>query len=347
MKAKVIYFLMLLLSITGFTGCKNGKARTLTGATGAPFEVLLVASNSVLDSKAGKELKEVLQSPMPGLPQAEPEFKVSVIPTPHFDNIVKPVRNILMVDIDSTRYTQPKFSFAKDVWSDGQVVLYLKAPSIKSLESFIPANEQIIIDFFVNCELNRVVKVLSKNYNKKAAEEMYDLLGVEMNLPAEFISTKKGENFYWISNSSPVERFDVVVYSVPYNDINAFTAENIIARRDSVMKANIPGAYEGTYMKTSKSIVPEYKTLNVGGKFAAEVRGLWEVEGDAMGGPFVSLTRLDEINNRIITAEIFIFSPEKKKRNALRRLEASLYTLRLNQENMLPEVPVTIEQNKK
>ena len=61
-----------------------------------------------------------------------------------------------------------------------------------------------------------------------------------------------------------------------------------------------------------------------------------------MGGPFVSHTRLDEVNQRVITAEIFVFAPEKKKRNTLRRLESSLYTLRLPQENMLPEIPVTV-----
>ena len=111
------------------------------------------------------------------------------------------------------------------------------------------------------------------------------------------------------------------------------------------MKVNIPGAYENTYMTTSNAILPEYREKKINGKFAAEVRGLWEVEGDAMGGPFVSITRLDEVNQRIITAEVFIFSPEKNKRNTLRRIEASLYTLRFSQGNMLPEVPITIEQN--
>ncbi len=345
MKTKSNYLLLFIVaSMMLLVGCK-GKNRTLTKATGSPFEVLLVASNSVLQGQIGKELKSVLQSPVPGLPQPEAQFRVSAVPTSQFDNIVKPVRNILYVDIDSTMYTQPKISFAKNVWSDGQMVLYIKAPSVKSLESFVPANAAVIIEFFVSSELNRVVKILQKSYNKKSAEELYELLGVEMNLPAEINVSKKGENFYWVSNNSGFERIDVVVYSVPYNDINAFDLDKIIARRDSVMKVNIPGAYENSYMKTSKTIEPEYQKKNLGGKFVAEVRGLWEMEGDAMGGPFVSLTRLDEINNRIITAEVFIFAPDKKKKQALRRIEAALYTLRLPQENMLPEVPITIETN--
>ncbi len=345
MRKKINYLLILVMSLTLFVGCKDGKTRTLTKATGTPYEVLLVATNPVLKSPAGRELKSVLESAVPALPQAEAQFRVSAIPTPQFDNIVKPVRNIMIVEVDSTMYTQPRFTFAKNVWSDGQMVLYLKAPTLKSLESFIPENSEVIINFFVNAELNRVVKVLQKNYNQKAAEELYDLLGVEMNIAGEINVSKKGENFYWISNNSNIERTDIVVYSVPYNDINAFQLENIIARRDSVMKENIPGAYPNSYMKTSSAFPPEYRTMNLGGKFVAEVRGLWEMEGDAMGGPFVSLTRLDEVNHRIITAEVFIFAPEKNKRNALRRTEASLYTLKLPKENTLPEVPITVEQN--
>ena len=48
-----------------------------------------------------------------------------------------------------------------------------------------------------------------------------------------------------------------------------------------------------------------------------------------MGGPFVSHMRLDEKNQRVIVSEIFIYSPDKLKRNLVRQMEASLYTLRL------------------
>ena len=48
-----------------------------------------------------------------------------------------------------------------------------------------------------------------------------------------------------------------------------------------------------------------------------------------MGGPYVSHMRLDEKNQRIIVAEVFVYSPDKLKRNLIRQMEASLYTLRL------------------
>ena len=74
-----------------------------------------------------------------------------------------------------------------------------------------------------------------------------------------------------------------------------------------------------------------------------EARGLWRMKGDFMGGPYVSHTRLDEKNQRIITAEIFVYSPDKMKRNLMRQMEASLYTLRLPNETLLDEVVVNAD----
>lgn len=96
------------------------------------------------------------------------------------------------------------------------------------------------------------------------------------------------------------------------------------------MKANIPGAKEGMYMSTD-SITVDVRPIDIHGDYTMEARGLWRMKGDFMGGPFVSHTRLDKANQRIITAEIFVYSPDKLKRNLVRMLEASLYTLKLPQ----------------
>ena len=53
------------------------------------------------------------------------------------------------------------------------------------------------------------------------------------------------------------------------------------------------------------------------------------MQGDMVGGPFVSHIRLDEANNRVVVAEAFVYAPETSKRNYIRRMEASLFTLRL------------------
>ena len=63
-----------------------------------------------------------------------------------------------------------------------------------------------------------------------------------------------------------------------------------------------------------------------------EMRGLWYMENDCMGGPFVSHSRVDTETNRVIVVEGFVYAPEKMKRGLIRRLEGSLYTLQLPEE---------------
>ena len=108
----------------------------------------------------------------------------------------------------------------------------------------------------------------------------------------------------------------------------------MLHKRDSIMKANIPGAREGMYMATD-TLLTEVKDITVKKQYAKEMRGLWFMEGDMMGGPFVSHARLDHINARVVVVEAFVYSPEKLNRNVMRKMEAALYTLKLPEEDVL------------
>ena len=107
------------------------------------------------------------------------------------------------------------------------------------------------------------------------------------------------------------------------------------------MKVNIPGAKEGMYMTTADSIFVDTKNINVKNEYAFEARGLWEMEGDMMGGPFVSHARVDRPNGRVVVVEAFIFSPKGLKRDLMRRMEAALYTLSLPQEQQIDEIVIS------
>ncbi|MFC2295943.1 MAG: DUF4837 family protein, partial [Prevotella sp.] len=95
--------------------------------------------------------------------------------------------------------------------------------------------------------------------------------------------------------------------------------------RDSVMKSNIKGETDAMFMQTS-ALPVVVETSRERGQNLIIFRGLWEVRGDAMGGPFVS--HVVEHNGNTLVAEAFVFAPGKKKRNYLRQLEAVLYTLK-------------------
>jgi hypothetical protein len=63
--------------------------------------------------------------------------------------------------------------------------------------------------------------------------------------------------------------------------------------------------------------------------FRAELRGLWEMTTDMMGGPFVSQAFVNPYTNKVVVVDVFIYAPESNKRNLIRTLEASFYTIRI------------------
>ena len=123
---------------------------------------------------------------------------------------------------------------------------------------------------------------------------------------------------------------NVGVYAYPWDGSEIRTPECFVHSRDSVMKANIPGSEPDQWMQTTRidgrpiltSVLRPMK-----GSLIQEVHGLWEMRNGALGGPFVSLVRIDTAAAQVLVAEGFVYSPSTDKRELLRTVEASLRTL--------------------
>ena len=118
---------------------------------------------------------------------------------------------------------------------------------------------------------------------------------------------------------------NICVYVYPGDSLDPVKA---LAARDSVMRRAIPGERQGMYMQTVHGSV-KYALSTEKGRTLMTSRGLWEMYGDAMGGPFVSHSVVDTARRRIVVAEAFVYAPEMKKRNLIRQAEAALYTLKV------------------
>lgn len=208
------------------------------------------------------------------------------------------------------------------------MVLKFSTPDASTAITYLKEHKNVLADFFVNEEISRAISQLEKEYSGVVMEHLKNM-DLELKVPSNITSYKDTTDFFWASNNANTGRTDIVVYTFPYTDANTFTTDYLVAKRDSVMKANLPGAFPNSYMATEKRAEVTYEPITLNGKYCGVMRGLWRMEGDMMGGPFVSHIRLDEANNRVVVAEGFVFAPETDKRNFIRRIEAALYTLRL------------------
>jgi len=326
----------MALAVLSLASCRNGGKSIITPvSSGRPYEVMVVADDKCWMSP-DSALFHVLDTDVPGLPQAERSFRISRVRPDFFDRSVRLFRNIIIVDIQDI-YTQPKFKYTRDAYSSPQMIMTIQAPNQKEFADYVSKNGQVIIDFFTRAEMNRQVKLLEKKHNETLSTKVQSMFDCDIWMPVEMESYKQGENFLWASSN--LNDLNFVMYAYPFRDHDTFTKEYFIHKRDSVMKVNLPGAREGVYMSTD-SLLTDVRPINVQNSYTMEARGLWRMKGDFMGGPYVSHTRLDEKNQRIITAEIFVYSPDKMKRNLVRQMEASLYTLKLPNEVQQNQIPL-------
>ena len=130
----------------------------------------------------------------------------------------------------------------------------------------------------------------------------------------------------WIADEKQYTNQTVLIYRYPLPEKDPFSLENIISRRNEVMQANVPGMFDGTYMTTSTAIEPSARSLKYRGIDFMETRGFWEVQGDFMGGPFVSHSFYSQDGKDIIVLEAFVYAPKYDKRQYLRQVESILYS---------------------
>ena len=319
------------------------KGLLMPNASGLPYEMLVVMGDEQWERPLGRAVFTVLDTDVPGLPQSERSFRITrVNPSAFNSNMFRIMRNVIKVDIQNI-YTQPKLKFARNVYAYPQMVMTLQAPDEASLAQYVEDNAQSILDFFTKAEMNREIENLREEHNLEVSRLAKEILGVDVWVPWTINKFKRGEDFLWASTNTGKKDMSIVLYSYPYTDKNTFTLDYFLNKRDSVMKVNIPGGPEGSYMSTQRDFV-YVEDATVQGKYAQVARGLWRVKGDRMGGPFVSHSRVDEVNGRVIVAEAFIYAPESLKRDLMRRMEAALYTLQLPQAEKVSNLAYNLEE---
>lgn len=320
---------LLLLSLIMLASCKEVKRQPV----GSPHEVLVVCDEAFWDSDAGKALTKALRIAVPGLPQKEASLKIIKTKEGKLNSTNEAYRNIILVDIGSN-HSKSELRFEKDVYASPQVVMAIYSPSEKEFAQYVSRNAQVIVDFFSLKERERQISSLYRKSNRHASSLIKKKFDCDMKIPSDIAGYKQGRNFLWFSdynNPSKVEMLSFAVYSYPYNGPEDFSKENFIHMRDSMMMENIQGGEPGQFIKTDAESVT-LSEEGYDGKYMSIARGLWYMENDIMGGPFVSHSIVDEVHNRMVVVEAFVYAPNKLKRNFMRKLEASLYTLELPKE---------------
>jgi hypothetical protein len=189
-----------------------------------------------------------------------------------------------------------------------------------------------ITSYFLKAERKRLAMNYEKYYERGIFNVVNENFNLTMKVAPGFQIAEQKKDFIWLRYETPEISQGVILYSFPYVSDSAFTLNYQLSVRDSLLKAHVPGPVEGSYMATEKRIDQVYNYLEHNGNYASEMRGLWRLMNDFMGGPYVSLAVLDAAEQRVVVAFGYVYAPSKDKRNLLRQVEAMIYSLQLNKQ---------------
>ena len=237
-----------------YTDFTVAKRMVETIVENVKHELLVVVDHGVWDRAAGRALHDALDADMPGLPQSEPSFRIMYTSPKDYDSTLKLIRNIIIVDIQDI-YTKASFKYAKDVYANPQMILTIQAPNEEEFEKFVEENKKTIVDFFTRAEMNRQITFLEGKHSNFISQKVDSLFGCDIWVDAELANSKTGDDFFWASTNTGSADRNFVMYSYPYTDKDTFTKEYFVHKRDSVMKANIPGFKEGMPVVDTPAII--------------------------------------------------------------------------------------------
>lgn len=329
MKRKIKHLVLIFLIGTFLISCQSNSTQLHTNVSGKASEMVVVISKDAWDKAPGEVLRATLAEPQYGLPQEEPLFDLIDVPHAAFKDIFKTTRNIIQTRISST-VDSSGVTMTDDVWAYPQATVQINAKTQDEFVSLFNKNKDKILGYFLAAERERNTLSYKNTYEKGVYNILNQDLGITMKVPPGFRVVKQTKNFIWIQYDTPDIFQGIVIYTYPFVSDSAFTESYQIPIRDSLLKQFVEGPTDGSYMTTEKRIPPLTNIAKHNGNYSSEMRGLWRVENDFMGGPYISLSELDLTNQRVINAFGFVYAPSKDKRNLLRQVEAMVYSLKQN-----------------
>ncbi len=319
------------LSLLFLFSCKSNDGYK-PNAGGKAGDMLIVMKAKYKSSDAGKAIKEMMSQPYLGLPQEEPVFNVQMAPYDNLNDFMKTMRNLIMVNI-TPKVERDTILYYKDAWAKGQAMVRINAKTEQEFIDLINSKEATLIAFFNKAERERAMKYYRKYINKEFSDKIRAKFGIFISVPTGYKRINEKDNFIWISEGNAGASEGLIVYSYPYTGKGTFLKESLLNKLNEVLKNNVPGPADGSYMSIEMMFPPIYRAVEVNGEKAAEIRGLWKVVGDMMGGPWIMHAHLDKSKQRVIVVYGYVYAPEERKRDKIRQMEAVLYSYKKIEEN--------------
>ncbi len=324
---KKLRTLLSLLVFTSIISCNDKPQNYLPGSIGAINSVTVVMDNELWKGEVGDKVREHFAATTVGLTWEEPLFTISHVPPRVFTGALRNTRSIVYVQLDTLNSSHIK----KDMYATPQRVAVIKGKSNQEIIKNIDTKVSEIIETFKNVELKEAQTRFLKSLNKEGVLEKR--FNISLNVPSIYKVGRQEDNFVWMSREIQKGNMNIIAYEMPENSFSTDSTlvRDIVRMRDSIGSLYIPGTDvpgRVTHMRTEPAFSPSVFPVEIAGKKAVEVRGIWDIKNYPMAGPFITYIINDKENNRKLVLEGFTFAPATNKRDYMFELEAILKTVK-------------------
>ena len=326
LKITALFLLVGLMASCSEESRTNTKARSVGGTS----EILVVTQNpNQWEGAIGDSIRGFFQDAQYGLPQPEACNDLAHIDVSANNDMFRKYKNILEVEINP-HLEKAVAETSVDATAAPQRYVKISAPDEASWLALFDKQKDIYKQWYDDVERQRILNFFRPTADADIANAIGNRFGFTMTVPQGFFIGKNQTDFMWIRKELERSSACIIIYQVPYKDTLQFEPKSLIAMRDMMVGQNIPGPLDGSYMATETEFVPPMVTTvnDFPAGYAVEMRGMWRVVNDFMGGPFVSYTFVNPNTGQLVTAEGYYYEPNQKKRDALLQLEAILYSMK-------------------
>lgn len=324
-------FIIIIAAAVLFVACggRQNEALKKKSSSGKTLEVLLVANKGQYYGMTRDLIDSIFRQPQDCLPQPEPRFDVVNIPVSSLHNaqMFRMHRNIILCELKADN--PDKVYIERDKWASPQVVVGIEAKSEASLRDLLRKYEHRIVEAIYEAEHQRIINAFYNIRNVELMKRIKEKFGFELTVSEDFMWASEDDGFAWIRKETKDFSLGVLVNVTPYRNEDQFTPEKIYNRLDTIMRRHVPGPAEGSYMCTERRVEPVTRKVDYeGSDYCIETHGLWRLQGDFMGGPYVNYSMLSPDGKNIIDLVGFVYCPRFNKRDYLMQVEGICNSLK-------------------
>lgn len=357
---------LLALSVLVSCGTDPFKSsQSIPSAFGDINQLVVVQDPGFLETETFDSLDYFFAGPYLILPQPEPLFDLKYFETPQVlrDAIVRQYRSYVIPavlsdeDSPTTQMVREylgeeklrtvaeagggKTLVNRNRWADGQTIYFLVGETADDLLDLFRSDAPGIIDQLKReqVERHRATAFAVQGENMNVRRALANDFKIDLTIPASFqlVIADTTNSFVWLRqdikeqpslNIGPYVN-SLTVRKVPYESQDQLTADYAKQLLNETGRDYVQSTVEGSYKQLDDGNLPIIvQPTTIDNNFALELRGIWEMENDAMAGPFVAYLIHNPADGELLLAEGFIFAPNEDKRDYMEQLDMLLRGIR-------------------